>query len=552
MRPFYGLLLTLAIAAEAPGQSLMLSVSDDTGTQLGGLTFRDGDIAQYDLGADTATLLFDESSISPDADVDAFHRLVDGSILLSTVLSGRTLGGLTFNDGDLIRYFPNTNSASIYFISEASFATSADIDAVSLDAAGNIVLSTLAGNTLGGLTYTDGDLIQYDPNSGLATLLIAEANLFDDGDGNINGVHALDDGTYLLNFADATETISGVSFSDGDVVLYDPVNDTASLYFSEALFTDGVNPHTVDAIYEGAAPPAGGAGLKLFLSDNNNVGNELGGLTYADGDVVIYDVDMDTATVFFPESAITPGADVDAFHLFNDGSMLLSVLFNGRTLGGLTFDDGDLVRYNPSTDTASIYFISEASFAANADINAVSIDTNGKILLSVRESTNSLAGTAIGGGDIVAYDTTSGTASVVVSEVAIFDDGDGDISSLHAMPDGTYLMSFTSTTELISGLQFNDGDVLRYDPVADTATLVFSETQFTDGSTSHEIDALYVPSVGDCNANGGLDLGDYVIGADCISGPDQNAPFGCSCFDMDGDGDVDLVDYAQFTLGMTS
>lgn len=542
-------IMFILFAPSVLGQSLMLSVSDDTGTQLGGLTFSDGDIVQYDLFGDTATLLFDESNISPDADVDAFHRFDDGSMLISTVESGRTLGGLTFNDGDLVRYFPNSNNASIYFISESSFASTADISAVSIDASGNIILSTLAGNTLGGLTYTDGDLIQYDPNSGMATLLIAEADLFDDGDGNITGVHVLDDGSYLISFADATETISGVVYNDGDVVQYDPVGDTASLYFSEALFTDGANPHSVDAVFLASLAPPGGAGLTLFLSDNNNIDNQLGGLTFTDGDVITFDVDTNAAAVFFAESSITPGADVDAFHLFADGSMLLSVLFNGRTLGGLTFDDGDLVRYDPITDTATIYFISEASFSANADINGVSIDADGRIILSVRESTMTLGGLTFTDGDLVAYDTNSSTATLVVAEADLFDDGDGDISSVHADADGTFLMSFTDSTEMISGSQFNDGDVFRYDPVADTATLVFAETQFTDGSTLHEIDAVYLPPPGDCDIDGGVDLDDYAANVGCFVGPGLSPAPGCGCMDLDGDGDSDLADYALLTAG---
>lgn len=533
----------------ALGQSLMLSVSDDTGTQLGGLTFSDGDIAQYDIPGDSATLLFDESNISPDADVDAFHRFDDGSMLISTVASGRTLGGLTFNDGDLVRYFPNSNNASIYFISESSFASTADIDAVSIDAAGNIILSTLAGNTLGGLTYTDGDLIQYDPNSGIATLLIAEADLFDDGDGNIAGVHALDDGTYLLSFADTTETISGTSFNDGDVVYYDPVGDTASLYFSEALFTDGANAHSVDAVFLASSAPPGGAGLTLFLSDNNNIDNQLGGLTFTDGDVVTYNVDSNSAAVFFAESSITPGADVDAFHLFPDGSMLLSVLFNARTLGGLLFDDGDLVRYDPGTDTATVYFISESSFSVNADIDAVSIDQAGRILLSVRENSMTLGGLTFTDGDLIAYDTDTGTAGLVITEAALFDDGDGDISSVHADVDGTFLLSVIDTTEMISGTLFNDGDVFRYDPVADTAALVFAETQFTDGSTLHEIDAVYLPPPGDCDIDGGVDLDDYAANVGCFVGPNLSPALGCGCMDLDGDGDSDLADYALLTAG---
>ena len=84
------------IAQPVLGQNLFLSVSDDTGTQLGGLTFADADIVEYDADADLAEIFFFEETISPNADVNALHRFDDGSILLSTRLSGRTLGSFTY------------------------------------------------------------------------------------------------------------------------------------------------------------------------------------------------------------------------------------------------------------------------------------------------------------------------------------------------------------------------------------------------------------------------------------------------------------------------
>ncbi len=534
------------IAQPALGQNLFLSVSDDTGTQLGGLTFADADIVEYDADADLAEIFFFEETISPNADVNALHRFDDGSILLSTRLSGRTLGSFTFNDGDLVRYYPGTFNAEFYFITEDLFGSNADIDAASVNADGDIFLSTTEPNTLGGLSFTPGDVIAYDPNTATASPAIRESMLFDDGTGDVVAIHAMEDGTFLLSFADDTEMIGGVLYANGDVIHYDPVGDIATLYFAETLFTDGVNAHDVDAVYLSPPPPPASLGWTLFLSDNNNAGNLLGGIEFTDGDVVTYSIDDDQAALFFAESSITPSADVDAFHLFPDGSFLLSTLFNGRTLGGLTFNDGDLVRYDPLTDVAEIFFISEALFGASSDISAVSIDRQGRILLSTRED-NTLGGVSYLDGDLLAYDPDTGLAEIVLSESMIFDDGDGDINSIHALADGSYLLSFTSTTEEISGLQFNDGDVVRYDPASDSATLVFSETLYTDGSTSHEIDAVYLPPAGDCNASGAVDLDDFTAGVACMVGPESDSPVGCACYDLDRDGDNDLEDFAIFS-----
>ncbi|MEC9372669.1 MAG: hypothetical protein VYC34_02455 [Planctomycetota bacterium] len=248
----------VAISASAQAQDIYLSMLDNIGVELGGLTFTDGDVVRYNPGADTASVFHSESLITPGNDITAFHLLPNGNYLLSVLFNGRTLGGLTFDDGDLVEYDPVNDVASIFGgISESSFANNADISGVSIAANGVIVLSTLEDNTLGGLSYTDGDLIGYDTMTGLASLLIAEADLFDDGDGDIDAVHALETGNYVISFATDTESISGTMFRDGDLVEYNPFTDTASLYFSEDLFTDTANGHDINAVFIVPAPASG-------------------------------------------------------------------------------------------------------------------------------------------------------------------------------------------------------------------------------------------------------------------------------------------------------
>jgi PEP-CTERM motif len=54
--------------------------------------------------------------------------LGDGSILLSTT-SGATIGGLTFLAGDVIRYVPSTNTATI-LLPGSTFSATENVDAV--------------------------------------------------------------------------------------------------------------------------------------------------------------------------------------------------------------------------------------------------------------------------------------------------------------------------------------------------------------------------------------------------------------------------------------
>jgi hypothetical protein len=54
--------------------------------------------------------------------------------------------------------------------------------------------------------------------------------------------------------------------------------------------------------------------------------------------------------------------------------------------------------------------------------------------------------------------------------------------------------------------------------------------------------------LGDCDADGDVDLADYVCFANCLNGPDSSPPANCDAFAMDSDEDVDLFDFAEFQV----
>jgi hypothetical protein len=244
------------LAARAEAVQIVLSTAGDA--TLGGLAFRDGDVVLYDDVALTATLLFNEDAFGASENVDAFYLEAGGDILLSTVAAA-TLGGLSFRDGDLVRY-DRVNDVATLLFDEDLFSNDANVDAFTVLPNGNFVLSTEAGETLGGLTFRDGDLVEYDPVNDVATLFFDE-DLFAAGE-DIDGVFVLPDGSIVLSTRAAAD-LGGLGFRDGDLVRYDPVNDIATLFFDEDLF--GANEN-VDAVFvpEPATAALLGAGLALL------------------------------------------------------------------------------------------------------------------------------------------------------------------------------------------------------------------------------------------------------------------------------------------------
>jgi hypothetical protein len=61
----------------------------------------------------------------------------------------------------------------------------------------------------------------------------------------------------------------------------------------------------------------------------------------------------------------------------------------------------------------------------------------------------------------------------------------------------------------------------------------------------------YPRSRGDVDGNGRIDLLDFAAFLDCLMGPNLGAPADCDVVDWDGDGDVDLRDAARFMLSFT-
>ena len=152
-------------ASLAGSQTIILAT--DTEATLGGLTFGDDDLVDYDPVADTATLYFEGDPLFGTMweDIDAVHVLSNGHIILSTDADA-TLGGLSFGDDDLVDYDPVADTATLYFDGGALFSNlDEDIDAVHVLSNGHIILSTKGSATLGGLSVGDDDLVDYDPVS---------------------------------------------------------------------------------------------------------------------------------------------------------------------------------------------------------------------------------------------------------------------------------------------------------------------------------------------------------------------------------------------------
>ncbi len=222
-----------------------LVLSSTGAPTLGGLAFSNKDLVQYDGVADVAVPYFDGSVLQGNVILDAAHVMPDGSVILSTRFDS-TVAGLPFRDGDLVRYDPVADTAEI-FLSEDLFAGDTDIDAVSVLDDGHIVLSMLFPGSLGGVSFQGGDLVEYDPLAGTASLFLSQS-VFTSGPANINALRVIDGITVLVSVEGVGETLGGVSFSAGEVVEYSIVADQAVKVLEDTRFLVPTSAN-VDAVW---------------------------------------------------------------------------------------------------------------------------------------------------------------------------------------------------------------------------------------------------------------------------------------------------------------
>jgi hypothetical protein len=239
--PILAVALAVGLLAPPAAEATNITLSTGAVATLGGLTFRDGDIIKYDDVGDSSQLIFDEDNFAESENINALH-VVDAQTIILSTSSGATLGGLTFRDGDLVQYDLNTDTATLFF-DEDLFTGDEDIDAATVLSNGNIVLSTVLSSQLGGVNILDGDLVEYNPTLNTAVLFFSEA-LFGGAGGDIDAVHVLSNGNIVLSTT-LNATLGGLNFVDGDLVEYNPSLNVATLFFDESLFGSDENINAV-------------------------------------------------------------------------------------------------------------------------------------------------------------------------------------------------------------------------------------------------------------------------------------------------------------------
>jgi len=180
--------------------------------------------------------------------------------------------------------------------------------------------------------------------------------------------------------------------------------------------------------------------------------------------------------------------------------------------------------------TSAYYILDGAQFNSpfsplSPDVDGLGTDGNGEDLVALS-----------GGGDRFRLNVSEVTGSFAVSIRVWCDGGSYEFELTQNAVDSSGPLEYRFAD--FPGVDFTDVSALVFTIDANTADSQITISEFlVTGATS---------LLGDCDADGDVDLDDYGGFESCLFGPVGGPGPGCACFDLDADGDVDLADYQLF------
>jgi len=235
--------------------------------------------------------------------------IVADVVVLGTRNGGR-IAGLDFRFDELVQYDLSTNTASIYRPgTTSSLGLSTNIDALDFIGDEYLISTRRSERKDDGTFYFDRDITFYNPDTNERS----EAYRFNN---NISGVDQLANGNLLL--ASTLDTvIGGQAYSVGDVVEYNPITDTAEIFFSHEIFlTAAEGGRFVASANIDALQLLDNGNLLLSTTNTAEIGNDPTTAFRLQSDSV-YEYNFETGEVstYFDGSVFESNSDLKAFSI---------------------------------------------------------------------------------------------------------------------------------------------------------------------------------------------------------------------------------------------
>jgi hypothetical protein len=331
----------------------------------------------------------------------------------------------------------------------------------------------------------------------------------------------------------------GVDTTAPYAVTWDTTTVTDGAHTVSATATDTANQTTSTSINVTVDNAPASNVLYVSSTTDGNVG-----FAFSDEDILRFDPNTDTWSLFFDGSDVgmtNSSADIDAFDILDDGSLLFSILGSATLPNVGSVTSSDIVRFVPTslgTTTAGTfawYFDgSDVGLSTTGEnIDAIDRLADGRLLISTTGGF-SVPGVSGADEDILVFtptalgSTTSGTWALYFdgSDVGLADSSSEDIGGLWVDESTGNLYLSTLGSFSVSGASGDGADVFICDPTSLGATTActYGPGLYWDGSANgfagEIIDAVALSTV----SFGGTFVQYSDQEHDAASGDDANPP----------------------------
>ncbi len=495
----------LAISSEPTGLGYNpnngnIFISDDTGTSRR--------IYQVDSGNDNTF------GTSDDIEVSNFRTIPFGSNDAEDVAYSTSSGNLFVSDGfDSVIYEVTTNGTLISSFSTSNFGLS-DPEGIGFDAqSGNLFIVGEPINTVFEVS-TSGILVQTIDISAANPIQPAGIEIAPSSDGSGQSIYIVDRGIderddinendgrfyeFSLNGDDPDPGVNPeISIADASIVEGDNGNNNLDITVSlsqastEAVTVDFT---TVDDTAVAGEDYLASSGTVTFAPGQTSQTITLSVI----GDTVVEEPEVETFLVNLSNASGATILDGEATGTItdndNDGNpgggsneAFYATTRDSVNLNGNTFDDEDVILYNPNTQTWSLYVDGSDIGLSTRDIDGLHVNSDGSVLLSVNQDGNIEGIGNVDDADILRFNPTS-TGSDTAGSLELYFDGsdvgldtnEEDIDGISIASNGDILIS-TNGSYNINGLAGDDEDILAFSATSLGSNTAGSFSLYVDGS----------------------------------------------------------------------
>ena len=341
--------------------------------------------------------------------------------------------------------------------------------------------------------------------------VLLDAAVNDDGQpdppGALSYTWSLVNGPGTVTFSDPNAEDTTVDFEDGVFGEY-----VLSLEASDSdLSTSDQVSVTVNETTE---PPEFST---IYVSSSSN--GTVDGISFSDEDILAFDTVAQTWSLYFDGSDVgldISGADVDAFYINSDDSILLS-LENTYTLPDVgSVDENDIVRFIPTStgsNTAGTYELyfdgSDVDLTGSSeDIDGIAFTTDDRLIISTKGDVTVPGGTSGGGPrrqeDLLAFAFTPTSLGEETSGTweTFFDGSDVGLQGNQEDINGVWIDNTSEiyiTTQgdfnVPGGVSGDSADIFIFDPISTGPSTSGAYSSFFDGSANgfgEDLDGIHL------------------------------------------------------------